>query len=161
MKFLANCNTTALIGESVLTAWWRGSDWSNKFDSVAIGTLTTIPNAFFYYVFDRSHIYIGPNGDLRKEDLQTYSLEANFWSRHYIYFGFQECLKFIEKIENLANEVINELCIGWATRLGQVDKVNSGKYLECALGFASTLNNNKRILRRELDLFFQGARLTS
>ena len=156
-----NVNKTMFIGESVLAVWWRNFDWSNKFDSVAIGCQNGSKNKLSYYPFDHSHIYRGPSGKMDLIELEKYNISYNFWQRKYVNFGFAECEPFVEKIENMSDEKIKTSCVGWATKIGNVDISNKDNYFKMASEFAGFLLRSKKLLRRELELFFQGVNFAS
>lgn len=155
--FFSKVNKTLFIGESVLAVWLRNYDWSNKFDSVAIGCINGDTSKLYYYTFDHSHIYKGPSGtDRDLVALNDYNIFQNYWQKKYLNFSFADCMPFIEKIESIADEKIREVCSKWATKIGSVDIANNKKYVEMASEFAEFLTQSKKGLRRELGLFFQG-----
>ena len=159
--FFLRCNKTTFVGESVLAVWWRNFDWSNKFDSVAVGFMGENTNKLYYYVFDHSHIYRDPSGERNIENLQSYSISGNFWQRKYLKFNFFDCVPFIEKIEKIPEEFIREVFTKWAEKIGNIDKPNMDKYLSKASEFSEFLIQSKNTLRRELELFFQGVSFAS
>lgn len=155
IQFFKNCDKSSFICESVLAVWWRNYDWADKFDSIAIGKLPESPNKYYYYVFDRSHIFRGPKRERPDEIIDNVDITRCLWHHpEYFELNFSKCSPFIEKIENIPNRLIKKTCFSQADKLSTIDVKNSTLYQVMAEELSSFLVRGKLTLRGELENYF-------
>lgn len=151
LEILKRFNPDMLIAESVLTVWWRNHDWGEKLDSIAVGKMD---DQYYYYPFDRSHVYRGPNGDISEYEVEIFNIAKNMWNRRHLDLTFKQCLPYIEKIENISDSEIERVIKKWTAKLCYVDTANAQDYLSLSNKFSAFLIEGKKTIRKELENFF-------
>lgn len=156
--FFENADLSTIVGKSVTSVWFRDYDWGEKLDHIAIGRTESSSPQVSYYVFDHSHMYKGPSARFGDEHLLRFDISRCFWPRKFVDLTFDRCLPYIERIENITDNYITRLCTGWAVKLGEIDESREKLYIKAGRSLSSWLIKERDNLRRELEIFFSGAR---